>query len=309
MREEFGLLSSDGVNTLHVYKWKGENPPKAVVQLSHGMTEYLLRYEEFAEFLVDSGYAVVGNDHLGHGLTAKDDNDLGYFGSGKNHTVVKDLFEVTKYIRKEWGEDIPVFLFGHSMGSFLARQYIMTYPDEMCGAIICGTGYQPAFILEMGRFLTGLIGLIKGERHRSEMLTNIAFGAYNKRIANPETVSDWLTKDKEIVAKYRADKFCTFTFTVNGYSTLFNTIKFIQKESNIRKISQSLPVFLISGAEDPVGTYGEAVKKVYENLKSHGLKDVSMKLYEGDRHEILNETDRKSVMEDILTWLNKHMED
>ena len=304
--KQIKLPSTNKKDELQIYIWEPADKPKAIVQLSHGMVEHLSRYDGFATYLSGRGFLVIGNDHLGHGLTAKEE-DLGYFGEGKSKTVVDDLYSVTEYAKKTYGDDIPYFLFGHSMGSFMARRYIMTYGSALTGAVICGTGRQPAAVLASGRCLTSIIGLFKGERHKPDILDTIAFGAYNKRIENPISKSAWLTKDDEIVKAYDKDKFCTFKFTVNGYKTLFESIAFIQKQSNINNIPKDLPLFLIAGAEDPVGEYGEGVKIVYNSYKEAGIKDLEIKLYEGDRHEVLNELDKEDVYKDVAEWLEKRM--
>lgn len=302
--KELTIKSTNNKDNLHVYIWETEGNPKAIVQLSHGMQEHLGRYDDFAKELSKNGIMVIGNDHLGHGLTVKSDDDLGYFGEGKSKTVVDDLHAVTEYAKKNYGKEIPIFLFGHSMGSFMARRYIMTYGSELNGAIICGTGGQPKVVLAGGRFIAFMIGLFKGQRYRSNLIKGMAFGAYNKRIPDAKSKEAWLTKVPEVIEKYEADKFCTFNFTIDGYKTLFESIAFIQKKSNINNIPKELPIFLVAGADDPVGNYGKGVKSVYESYKKLGVKDINIKLYETDRHEILNETDREDVYKDIVQWIN-----
>lgn len=301
------LPSTNKVDQLQVYIWEPSDKPKAVVQLSHGMVEHLSRYDEFASYLSDRGYLVIGNDHLGHGLTAREEEDLGYFGEGKSKLVVDDLYSVTLFAKKTYGDNIPYFLLGHSMGSFMARRYIMTYGDNLSGAIISGTGSQPGIILGAGKLLANLIGLVKGERYKSDLLSSIAFGSYNKRIDNPSSKNSWLTKDDAIVREYDNDKFCTFKFTVNGYKTLFDAIGFIQSKKNIANIPKELPLFFIAGAEDPVGNYGVGVRAVFDCYKKALIKDVEIKLYEGDRHEVLNELDKEIAYKDIYLWLDKHI--
>ena len=301
------ISSTDNVNELQVYIWEPENKPSAILQISHGMQEHIGRYEEFATFLNSKGVLVIGNDHLGHGYSAKDENDLGYFGANRSQTVVDDLHAVTLFAKEKYGNDVPFFLFGHSMGSFMARRYLMTYGGELTGAILSGTGSQPGLILSCGLLIANLTALIKGERHRSTLLKNMAFSSYNKRIKNPVSKSDWLSKDSEIVAKYDNDKFCTFDFTVNGYKTLFEAINFIQKNENIERIPKNLPILIMSGDEDPVGNYGKGVKMVYDRLKKSGLTNVDITLYEGGRHEMLNEVEREKVFDDIIMWINKHI--
>lgn len=305
--KETKIASTDGKNQLNVYIWEPQEKPIAILQISHGMCEHLNRYDDFAKFMNENNILVVGNDHLGHGKTAKDDNDLGYFGPGKSKTVVDDLFEVTKYTKENYGKDIPYFLFGHSMGSFMARRYIMTYGSELTGAIISGTGSQPGVVLAGGKMVAGLIGAVKGERYRSPLLKSMAFGAYNKKIDNPRTVSDWLSKDEKIVDIYENDKFCKYDFTVDGYKTLFDSISFIQKPENIKKIPVDLPIFFISGTDDPVGNYGKGVEQVYDAYEAAGVKDIEIVLYHDGRHEMLNEIEREGVYEDVDTWIKRHI--
>lgn len=303
MKKEVYLKSTDRKNQLHVIVWEPNGDIKAMMQISHGMIEYVERYDAFAEFFNEKGILVIGNDHLGHGKTAKDDNDLGYFGEGRSKTVVDDLYEVTKFAKKTYGGELPYFLFGHSMGSFMARRYLMTYGEELTGAIICGTGFTPGIILTMGDICANVIKLFKGERYRSKLLKKMAFGSYNKRITAARTENDWLSRNAENVEKYNRDKYCTFLFTVNGYQTLFDVLKYIQKAENIRKIPKKLPLYFIAGKEDPVGNYGEGVLKIAEQYKENDIKNIQTKLYENDRHEIINETDKDIVFNDIFQWI------
>lgn len=304
--KELKIASTDGKNKLHVYVWEPKENPVAILQISHGMVEHLGRYDEFARFLADRGIIVIGNDHLGHGLTAEE-GDLGFFGAEKSKTVVDDLYEVTKYAKKTYGSELPFFLFGHSMGSFMARRYIMTYGSELTGVIISGTGSQPSLALVGGKLIANITALIKGERHKPKLIKQIAFGSYLKRIENPKSKSDWLSKDEEIVRKYDNDKFCTFDFTVDGYKTLFDSISFIQKKENIEKIPKNLPILFISGTEDPVGNYGKDVESVYDIYDKVGVSDIEMMLYHDGRHEMLNEIEREGVFEDVYEWVSNHI--
>lgn len=303
--KEFKIPSTDKVNSLHVYCWEPENKPLAIVQISHGMTEHLKRYDDFASFLAKNGILVIGNDHLGHGLTAKEE-DYGYFGAKRSETVVDDLYEVTKYTKKTYcsdGENIPYILFGHSMGSFMARRFISCHGNELSGAIISGTGSQPKPVLSAGLMLAKIIGAVKGDRYKPDLLKTIAFGSYNKRFTSPKSEYAWLTRKEDIVRKYEADKMCTFDFTVNGYKTLFESIAYIQKDENIDSIPKNLPVLFISGEEDPVGNYGNGVKQVYEQYIKKGISNVKMKLYPECRHELLNEINNEEVYNDVLSFI------
>lgn len=303
-RRDYRIPSRDGVHKLHVVLWEPETEVKAVVQISHGMTEMMERYEDFALFLNQHGYAVVGNDHLGHGLTAGNDRDLGYFcPRNMSATVVADLHRVTKCAKRKY-RNKPYFLLGHSMGSFMARRYLMTYGMDLDGAILCGTGSQSRLVLAAGNVVAECMRLALGDRFRSRLLNWNAFGAYQKRIPNARTGSDWLTRDEEIVDFCRGSKYCNFRFTVNGYRTLFDVLSFIQKKENINRIPKELPLYFPAGGQDPVGNYGRSVTAVAGAYKKAGIGDVTMKLYPDDRHEILNELDRAEVYDDILAWLD-----
>lgn len=302
-RKDFYIPSKDNVHRLHVVLWEPESEVKAVVQISHGMIEMIDRYENFALFLNQHGYAVIGNDHLGHGLTAGNDADLGYFCPRKmSATIVTDLHRVTRYARKKYKHK-PYFLFGHSMGSFMARRYLMTYGMELDGAIICGTGSKGWLTLVTGPIVANLIRLVCGDRFRSKLLEMMAFRTYQKRIPSPRTRSDWMTRDTAVVDFCRSNKYCNFIFTVNGYRTLFEVLWFIQKQPNIDRIPLELPLFFIAGGQDPVGHYGKDVRKISNRYEKAGVEDVSLKIYQEDRHEVLNELDRDQVYKDILSWL------
>lgn len=303
-RRDFYIPSRDGVHRLHVVLWEPQQEVKAVMQISHGMVEMIDRYEDFALFLNRHGYAVIGNDHLGHGLTAGNDADLGYFcPRDMSATVVADLHRVTKYAKKKF-KGRPYFLLGHSMGSFMARRYLMTYGMDLDGAVICGTGSQGRMTLAAGTILANAMRLVLGDRFRSRLLEAGAFGTYQKRIPNPRTKSDWITRDTAIVDFYRSNKYCSYLFTINGYRTLFDVLAFIQRRENIGRIPSELPLFFIAGGQDPVGHYGKDVRRVAAAYERAGVEDVSLKIYQEDRHEILNELDRDQVYSDVLSWLD-----
>lgn len=298
---QFKLPSTNGRDKLHVYLWEAA-APKAILQLSHGMCEHLGRYDDFAGWLAEQGITVVGNDHLGHGMTASSPEELGYFhAADPSATVVNDLHQVTLWAKESY-PGLPVFLLGHSMGSFMARRYCMTYGDELAGAIIMGTGSQPRAVLAAGLNTARIIGKAKGARYRSPLLYSLSLGGYE---GNYETGS-WLSANQKNVDKYALDPFCTFKFTVNGYETLFSTIRFIQSPANIARIPARLPLFVVSGAEDPVGGNGKGVLQAAAALKKQ-CPDTVCKLYSGMRHEILNEDDRMQVYTDILTWMKKKL--
>lgn len=299
---ETALLSTNGRDFLHIVVWEPKTEIKAILQISHGMVEYVKRYNEFAEYLNEFGILVVGNDHLGHGQTAKP-KDLGYFGSEKSEVVVDDLHEVMTGVKSVYGNQIPYFLFGHSMGSFMARRFLMTYGDKLNGAILSGTGYQPWITIGGGKLIASIIQCFRGERYRSDFLKKMAFGSYNKRISDSKSPNAWLTKEESIVQAYDKDPYCTFNFTVNGYQTLFDVLSFIQKKGNVNNIPDNLPILMISGQEDPVGGYGKGVEKVYEQMKNAGISNLTLRMFPTDRHELTNETDRYDVYETVKNWI------
>ncbi len=283
--------------------WECEEP-KAVLQISHGMAEHIMRYDHFARWMNNNGVIVAGNSHLGHGTTAKNEKDLGYFAkkNGWNH-VVEDMDLVRKEIEKMY-PDLPYYILGHSMGSFLTRTYICTeYAQGLSGVIISGTGNVPGAVAGMLKGMSSFIGFFCGKRHRSKLINSLSFGSYNKAFKPAETPSDWLTKDKNIVNKYVADGRCGFIFTCSAYKDLATGLKFIRKKKNLKKMDKAMPVLFVSGAMDPVGDMGKGVNQVYNMFSKAGMENIEMKLYEDDRHEILNELDRENVYNDILKFI------
>ncbi len=304
-REDLQMQSYDRITMLKVVIWRPKGNIRAILQLSHGMVEHIERYREFANFLAEHGIMVVGSDHLGHGGSISSVLKKGYFcKDNPSETVVDDLYKITKGIRKMY-PDIPYFIFGHSMGSFIVRNYITKYGEGLSGAIICGTGDIPNFKAIPGLLLIKILTLFKGERYRSRFITNMALGDNNKHFSDPDVGEKWLTKDPEIAKAYMEDPRCGFIFTLNGYRTLMESI--IKNNSTKRRLCtpEDLPLLIISGADCPLGEFGEGIKRVYRKYKQAGIKDITWKLYENDRHEILNETDRDVVYNDILGWINK----
>ncbi len=309
-KETFQFLSKDGKTKIHAVKWMPDHGKvRAIMQISHGMVEYIERYDEFACYLAQRGFLVVGNDHLGHGSSVTQESEWGYFTDKKpSETVVADLYQVTRIVSSQY-PDCPYFILGHSMGSFLLRRYLTLHSETVTGAVICGTGSQPDVATVFGMFACGLIRMFRGGHHRSSFLTNAAFGksyaAFDKTGAEPS--KSWLSKNEESVRAYYNDPRCTFMFTVNGYYGLLSTLWYVNQMKYIRKIRKNLPVFFIAGKEDPVGDFGEGVKKVCAQYRQAGIRDVKIKLYENDRHEILQETDREQVFEDVYQWCKKRM--
>lgn len=303
-KTEFYIRSTNGRNRLHVIQWQPVEVVRAILQISHGMGEHTERYDEFATFMARNGILVIGNDHLGHGESVKDADELGYFDAKRRSgTVVTDMARVTRDIRARY-PGVPFFLLGHSMGSFLARRYMMTYGRILDGVILTGTGAASPLALRAGKLLADLIGLIRGERYRSRILAIMAFGGYNSRLQPVRTDFDWLSVNTENIDRYMADPRCGYNFTVNGYKTLFDMLEFIQDEKNIARVPADLPVLMLYGSEDPVGHYGKDIGSIRRAMKKAGMRKIKLRSYPGDRHEILNEDDREQVYQDILTFID-----
>lgn len=304
MRKEFQFLSKDGVTVIHAAEWIPEREPVCVLQICHGMVEYIERYDEFAEFLADKGFYVVGHDHLGHGQSVQSEDNYGFFHeSSGNEYVIGDIHQL-RAVTEEKYPGKPYMMLGHSMGSFLLRQYLTAYSKGLSGAVIMGTGYKNAVTLDAGRLLCKTIAAFKGWRYRSPLINNLGLGSYNKRFEPGESPKDWVTSDKDKRSEYLKDPLCSFIFTVGGYYQMFTGMKVLTNQKNIDKIEKTLPLLLVSGEDDPVGDFGRGVEKVYEQFKQAGIQKTEIHLYRGDRHEILNERDRKQVFEDIYKWFS-----
>ena len=305
-KNEFRFHSSGGTVDIRTMEYVPEGKIIAVLQIAHGMVEFIDRYENFAAFLASKGILVVGNDHIGHGGSVKSEEDWGYFGENGNRILLDDMHELTR-LTKEKYPNLPYFLLGHSMGSFYARQYIAEFGDELDGAIIMGTGLEPLFVVKGGMFLCKLIALFKGWRYRSNFVNQVAFGSYGKKFEPLRTRANWLSKDEALVDWYINEPRCSFLFTLNAYYSMFEGIARLHDKKLLEKVPKDLPIFFVSGEDDPVGSFGKEVVYSVETLKEVGVKNIDMKLYPNDRHEILNETDKETVYADLYEWLMKHI--
>ena len=299
--------SANGIHQIQGYLFYQEGvQPKAMIQISHGMCEYLERYSDFASFLVKQGYLVFGNDHLGHGNSALPE-DYGYFApQDGSEFVVQDLYLMNRKMAQMY-PNIPIFLLGHSMGSFMARQYALLYPETIYALILSGTG-GPHPLSGMGIVLTKWISALKGGRYRSKLVNHLAFGSFLSKIDTPKTPHDWITRDEEIVQAYASDPRCTFIFTVSAFHELLQVQNKVNQVSWAQKMQKDLPIALFAGDADPVGNYGKGVMRVHEMLKQAGVKDLYCKLYPNARHEILNEINRAEVYQDILNWCEQQLQ-
>ncbi|MBQ3803123.1 MAG: alpha/beta hydrolase [Oscillospiraceae bacterium] len=305
---DFYFPSTNGKNKILARICTPDKPPKAVVQIAHGIAEHISRYDPFMFFLAENGYVAVGNDHLGHGLSAENEDGLGIFDTQNGWTyAVDDMKALRDQVRQEF-HDIPYIFFGHSMGSFLTRTYLIRYPDQYDAAILSGTGQQSPALINAGFFAANLLTLLRGPGADGKLLNDMAFGSYCKKIDNPRTPFDWLSTNEENVDRYIADPLCGFVAKCSMYRDMMGGLKFLTKQSNIDKMNKDAPIYFMSGAEDPVGDYGAGVEKAYRAFCDAGLHDVTMKLYPSGRHEMLNETNREEVMQDILAWLDQRVD-
>ena len=297
-------FDSLGEGKIRYCKWLPEGEVKAVVQILHGIAEHVERYDDFANYLNSQGIAVVAEDHMGHGKSMV---TQGYFAGGW-FTAEADSYRLLEMAQAEFPE-VPYVLFGHSMGSFMARTILCQYPD--CGisaAIICGTGWQPTAALPAMIKMVELVCKVTGETRPSEPLQGIVFGSYNKRVEHPRTPFDWLTRDKEIVDAYIAHPLCGFTASCGLLREMVRSFRYIQDPANLGAMRKDLPVFFIAGGDDPVGNYGKGIHQSADAFKKAGMEDVSVKIYPLGRHEILNEINKEEVFADVVSWVEKRLE-
>jgi alpha-beta hydrolase superfamily lysophospholipase len=302
--KETSFPSTTELGDIFVRCWMVDKP-KAIVQFVHGMAEHGERYADFASFLNKNGVSVVIADHMGHGRSISEgkEENYGYFGEtdGDKH-LADDQAKLTDIIKAE-NPGVPYIIFGHSMGSFIARRYCAFYADKVDGAVFCGTaGSNPA--IGAGMAVCSLERKLKGSKHKSNLIDKMAFGSYNKRTEN-RTPYDWLSRDEECVNKYIADKWCGFLFTDAGYMDMFKLLKYVNSDEWYQKVPKDLPIYVIGGAEDPVSSYGKGVKEVYAKLRATGHKKTDMKLYADARHEIHNELQKDEVYNDTLNFIDK----
>lgn len=305
MKEE-RWYPSKGAGKIRVCAWLPEGEVRAVVQIVHGIAEFAERYNDFAKYLNQQGFLVVAEDHMGHGQSINNDGIQGYFHGGW-FTAVEDTVQLAKDTIAQY-PDVPYILFGHSMGSFMARTILCKYPElPLKAAIICGTGWQPTFALP------ALIRVVEefckktGETVPSEKLQNLVFGSYNHKVEHPRTPFDWICRDRRVVDAYIAHPLCGFTATCGLLRDMMKGIYYIQQPKNLQKMRKDLPVFFIAGGDDPVGNYGKGVHQTARAFQKAGMEDVFVRIYPLCRHEILNEINKKEIYKDIFQWLKTKM--
>lgn len=305
----FTLPSSDGVHHLHAICWQPEDgTPRAVVQLVHGISEHIGRYDAFASYLAGCGFAVVGHDHLGHGHTARGRQEYGFFSEREGWTLlVQDVHSLRSHAGSVF-PDLPYFLIGHSMGSFVARTYLISYPGTVDGCILLGTGQPAPALLSLGQGVSRLLCWVKGPRYVSRLVTALSLGSYNRQFHPNRTSADWISSDPSAVDAYLADPLCRFVPTVGMFRDMLGGLRTIGNPYFLSQMDPNTPVAFFAGADDPVGERGKGVQKTEQLFRNAGCRSVFVKLYPDARHELLNERCREEVYRDLLAWLELHLQ-
>jgi len=287
-------------------EWLPQGQPRAVVQIVHGVAEYVGRYDHVARFLTERGFLVCGEDHLGHGKTV-DDGKYGYFSPRGGWDLVARDIRRLRELQGEKYPGVPYVMLGHSMGSFLTRTYLIRWPGTVDGAVLSGTGQEPAPLVALGKALAGGLCLLRGGDSVSPLVNAMSLGAYNKKFAPNRTGADWISRDEAVVDTYLKDPLCTFMPTVAMFRDMMGGLQYIADRSNLARMDKETPVYFLSGDRDPVGAMGKGVEKVVRMFRKAGCRDVSVKLYPEGRHEMFNELNRDEVMADLLAWLESKL--
>ncbi len=299
-------IKSHDNTPITLYKWLECENPKAVIHIVHGMSEHAARYDAFATFLNQNGYLVWSSDLRGHGKTAGSLEKVGMFAMEDGwNKVVRDIRLVNKKIEET--SKLPIVMLGHSMGSFLVRSLMYQFPKSGDAYILSATAGHPGLLGVVGKSLSGVNTSMMGKKNRSNMMTKLAFGDFNKKYKPQRTEKDWLSRDEKVVDKYIADQYCMQIFTSQFFHDLLEGILEINKDVNIDKSPKHKPIYLFAGDMDPVGDYGKGPKTVYDKFKKMGAEDITLKIYEEGRHEMLNEINREEVYQDLLTWMEKRL--
>ncbi len=294
-----------GGSKIHACRWTPEGEVKAIVQIVHGIAEYVERYDDFANYLNSKGILVVAEDHMGHGKSICDATPKGCFVGGWQ-TAVKDTYRLLKNTMDEFS-GVPFILFGHSMGSFMARTILARHPESgISGAIICGSAWMPDAVIGAGKMVADLVCRRNGQHNPSPFLQKMMFGSYNNKIEHPRTACDWLTRDQKIVDTYVADPLCGFIPSAGLVRAMMEGLQYIQNSKNLDAMKKDLPVYFIAGGDDPVGGYGSGVQRCAEEFKKHGREHVDVKIYPLCRHEIHNEINRQEVYDDVANWIGNY---
>lgn len=307
MTKEFYFPSSNKISQIRAQKWLPCGEPRGVLQISHGICEHIGRYDHFARFMADHGFAVVANDHLGHGKSFDQPQHQGFFAETGGWARVVDDMHTLYEITARQHPRLPYFLLGHSMGSFLARTYVLKHQNNLRGLLLSGTGQPLSSAVSFGIAYAGRIIKKNGPLHRSKRITLLCFGTYNNAFLPVRTVSDWISRDEQMIDEHLADKLCGFTPTAAMYRDMFTGVRYITSRRNMARMQKDLPVYFFSGDKDPVGEEGKGVERAFQSFMEAGCTDLSLKLYPEGRHEMLNEINKEQVYADLLGWVESKL--
>ena len=287
---------------IHCCQWIPEGKPRGVIQIVHGIAEYAARYDNLAKVFTDHGFVVVAEDHMGHGGSISREIPQGCFAGGWL-TAVSDTYRLMQMTKEEY-PDLPYVIYGHSMGSFMTRTLLYTYPEAgLKAAVLSGTGWMPKAVLRTGRAVCAAEVRRKGMNSCSPMIDKLMFGSYNKGYENPRTPVDWLSRDAAEVDKYIADPLLGFPASIGLAREMLGGMLMNEDKKNLDKMPKDLPVLFVSGDKDPVGSNGKGVQQAYEAFQAAGMRDVRIKLYPDARHELHNELNREELHRDVLAFL------
>ena len=309
IRHEITFASSNGAAQIRACLWEPENstkPVKGIIQIVHGMAEHIERYDHFTRFLALNGYIVVAEDHIGHGKSAATPEELGVMDPNSKEVLIADVHALRQLATKRYPQAQTYTIFGHSMGSFITRAYLARHGEGLDGAIICGTGNQPHILSKAGNLLARFLSAVRGKAYKSTFIDSLGAGSFAKGIENARTPVDWISVDPAVVDAYLADELSGQMFSVGAYATLTDLTAEVVTKQSVNKIPKTLPVLFIAGAQDPVGECGKAVLAAAQLFENCGITNTEVIIYEGMRHEILNEPDAQKVYDDVLNWLTTH---
>ncbi len=307
MKKESGFLQAGDGASLAWYLFECEGTPRGIIQICHGMAEYAMRYERFAEAACARGFTVWAHDHRGHGQTAGSLDRAGYLADGDGFSrVVEDLRLMNTSVSQRF-PSVPLYLLAHSFGSFVGQEYIQLYGAELAGCIISGSSGPKPVAVALGRLAADLRSFFRGRYKKDYLLDRLMFGTYNKGISEPQSPNAWLSRDPAEVEKYDASPWTGFVCTTGFFQDFIRGLSRIQSRRAVARVPSSLPIFIVAGERDPVGNHGKTLPSLEGLFTRAGLRDVQLKLYPGARHEILNETNRDEVTADILDWIESRI--
>lgn len=295
-------IEGAGEEKIYLHSWEGVKEPKGIIQIFHGMAEHGRRYERLALYLNEHGFVVFADDHRGHGRTAGNLESIGYIGKDGFNLIVEDEYKISLLLRDEY-PGLPLFIVGHSFGSFIAQEYIIRYGTYIDGAVLCGSAAMNTVKAKAGYVMSALVKSVRGEKHRSWLLDYLIFGTFNKKIKDNKSRFAWLSTDKEEVKKYEEDPFCGTLFTAGFFYYLSQAFLQLYKKERLSNIPTDLPILIIAGEDDPVGEYGKLVRRLHKLYLKTGCSNVELKLYPGKRHELFNEIGYEEIYDQLTRWL------